>query len=278
MNKVFNVGDTFYLGFHCNCHQSDPKIEKHTISKINYGWGGRHIFDERGAVHFHDDLMFYTYNEAAKVVLDGCKKHLEQNNTMSLELCRTLLNVINGMDDVGNHIEETGKLLRIILDRYAEIEYFVSRIKVKLGAQDDKINELVEQIRWIHRQTKKWDTKIVIFVNDSKTRKIIAQKLSECAYKVVELKGKDSYEDIEVKIQQFKDLAKILVLTDLFATGINLAFADGLINYGIPKDEATRCQRRGRVERLKDGVLIYKHIVDMDLESNWVNQIEPPLN
>jgi len=52
-------------------------------------------------------------------------------------------------------------------------------------------------------------------------------------------------------IKEFKDSkGGILVCSDALSIGVNLQFADTLMNYSLPWEPATFKQRRGRIERM----------------------------
>ena len=108
---------------------------------------------------------------------------------------------------------------------------------------------------------------VVIFTEYEDMAELIREELAK-KYKTTVITGAHSGKQRNQIIQDFKNgVYEILIATDALAYGVNLQFANTLINYDIPWNPAKRAQRIDRIHRLgiKEEKVIYD-IVSEGLE------------
>ena len=112
--------------------------------------------------------------------------------------------------------------------------------------------------------------KVIVFTEFADTANYIYDKLKDkLNYKIEKITG----EDDETKIEKIKDWLKeeeprVLISTDVASYGLNLQYANIIINYELPWSLVTLEQRVGRVWRLgqRKDVKIYLMVLDHGFE------------
>lgn len=114
-----------------------------------------------------------------------------------------------------------------------------------------KSPKLVELVDICKERNEASVDKIVIFTQFARMQEIIASELSKIG-KVAILNGAMSSDKRREQVEIFKnnDEYKFFVLTDAGNFGLNLQFANTLINYDSPWNPAIAEQRAGRVHRI----------------------------
>jgi superfamily II DNA or RNA helicase len=109
---------------------------------------------------------------------------------------------------------------------------------------DTKISKLLELIN----SAELANQKIIIFTQYVKTLEIIKKALGGKDY-VAEIQGSINIEDRKSQIDKFRNRVRFLVCTEAGGEGINLQFANTVINFDMPWNPARLQQRIGRVWR-----------------------------
>ncbi|MBI4816131.1 MAG: DEAD/DEAH box helicase [Deltaproteobacteria bacterium] len=95
-----------------------------------------------------------------------------------------------------------------------------------------------------------WPEKAVIFTESRRTQDALAASLEESGYSVRLLHGGSGDADQRAAIiEDFRINAKILLLTEAGAEGLNLQFANVVVNYDLPWNPQRIEQRIGRCHR-----------------------------
>ena len=108
---------------------------------------------------------------------------------------------------------------------------------------------------------------VVVFTEYENMAELIKEEVSK-NYSVAMISGANTSRQRNKIIKDFKDgKYEVLVATDALAYGVNLQFANTLINYDIPWNPAKRAQRMDRIHRIgiKEEKIIYD-IVSEGLE------------
>lgn len=94
--------------------------------------------------------------------------------------------------------------------------------------------------------------KVIIFSEWVKVHKLIGQLLRENRVGFAELSGKVPVKARSALIKRFEDDpgCKVFLSTEAGGAGLNLQFADTLINFELPWNPAKKNQRIGRIDRL----------------------------
>ncbi len=103
--------------------------------------------------------------------------------------------------------------------------------------------------------------KTVVFTEYSDMADLIQQELEENGISCVSVTGADTIKTRNKKIERFKNEVDVLIATDALTYGVNLHFADQLVNFDIPWNPGKRAQRMDRIYRL--GIKKEKTIYDL---------------
>ena len=177
------------------------------------------------------------------------------------------LNIENGVEDALEAIsldmeEEISELERIIaVARQAEYQY-----------PDVKIEKLTDLIDMLISEDK--EQKIIIFTEFVATQVYLRDLLVKRGYSVSILNGSMSVEERDEALLEFRRKTNIFVSTDAGGEGLNLQFANIIINYDLPWNPMKIEQRCGRADRIGQtrDVHIFNFIVE-DTVENRVRQV-----
>lgn len=177
------------------------------------------------------------------------------------------LNIEDGVEDA---------LESISLDTEAEIAEIEMIVSVAKQAEyqylDVKVETLLNTIEAIQNEDK--NQKIIIFTEFVATQKYLHKLLSEKGHVVSTLNGGMNIEERNEALKFFKKEANIFISTDAGGEGLNLQFANIIINYDLPWNPMKIEQRCGRADRIgqRRDVHIYNFIITDTIE-NRVRQI-----
>ena len=138
---------------------------------------------------------------------------------------------------------------------------------------DDQTNESpkLDELKYIlldQLDIKNQNRKVIIFSEWVKVHKLIGQLLRKHGIGFVELNGKIPVKSRGLLIKKFEEDPnhKAFLSTEAGGTGLNLQFADTLINFELPWNPAKKNQRIGRIDRLgqKSGQLTIINLIMMD--------------
>lgn len=112
----------------------------------------------------------------------------------------------------------------------------------KLGNKVEEVMEIIDEAG---------DDKIIIFTQFKTMARILAKELVEAGYpQPLVLTGDDNQETRIKGVDDFREgKYQVMIATEIFGYGMNLQFADVLINFDIPYNPAKLNQRIGRIHR-----------------------------
>lgn len=183
------------------------------------------------------------------------------------------LNIEDGVEDA---------LKAISLDMELEIEELKQLISLAKQAQfqnqDAKVEPLLNEIDTIlsedHTQ------KIIIFTEFVATQTYLQELLVKKGYMVTILNGSMSIDERNAAMQEFKTSTSIFISTDAGGEGLNLQFANIIVNYDLPWNPMKIEQRCGRIDRIgqQRDVHIYNFIVGETIENRVREVLEEKLS
>lgn len=144
--------------------------------------------------------------------------------------------------------------------------------------QDAKIEELLNILDSIKYE--QVSSKIIIFTEFIATQKYLEEFLISKGYKVSLINGSMDIEMRNLQLKEFKNKSDILISTDAGGEGLNLQFANVLINYDLPWNPMKIEQRIGRVDRIgqKQDVYVYNFIIAETIENRVRTVLEEKLD
>ena len=183
------------------------------------------------------------------------------------------LNIEDGVEDA---------LEAISLDMELEIEELKQIISLAKQAQfqnqDAKVEPLLNEIDAILSEDR--TQKVIIFTEFVATQSYLQELLVNRGYTVTILNGGMSIDERNAAMQEFKTSTSIFISTDAGGEGLNLQFANIIINYDLPWNPMKIEQRCGRVDRIgqQRDVHIYNFIVGETVENRVREVLEEKLS
>lgn len=183
------------------------------------------------------------------------------------------LNIEDGVEDA---------LEAISLDMELEIEELKQIISLAKQAQfqnqDAKVEPLLNEIDAILSEDR--TQKVIIFTGFVATQTYLQELLVNRGYTVTILNGGMSIDERNAAMQEFKTSTSIFISTDAGGEGLNLQFANIIINYDLPWNPMKIEQRCGRVDRIgqQRDVHIYNFIVGETVENRVREVLEEKLS
>lgn len=182
--------------------------------------------------------------------------------------------------DIEDGVEDA--LEAISLDMEAEAEELRQIIAVAKQAQfqnqDAKVEPLFDTIDAILAADS--TQKVIIFTEFVATQDYLKELLSNRGYSVTVLNGSMSIDERNEAMREFKTKTSIFISTDAGGEGLNLQFANIIINYDLPWNPMKIEQRCGRADRIgqQRDVHIYNMIVTDTVESRVREVLEEKLS
>lgn len=183
------------------------------------------------------------------------------------------LNIEDGVEDA---------LEAISLDMELEIEELKQIISLAKQAQfqnqDAKVEPLLNEIDAILSEDR--TQKVIIFTEFVATQTYLQELLENRGYTGTILNGGMSIDERNAAMQEFKASTSIFISTDAGGEGLNLQFANIIINYDLPWNPMKIEQRCGRVDRIgqQRDVHIYNFIVGETVENRVREVLEEKLS
>ena len=183
------------------------------------------------------------------------------------------LNIEDGVEDA---------LEAISLDMELEIEELKQIISLAKQAQfqnqEAKVEPLLNEIDAILSEDR--TQKVIIFTEFVATQTYLQELLVNRGYTVTILNGGMSIDERNAAMQEFKTSTSIFISTDAGGEGLNLQFANIIINYDLPWNPMKIEQRCGRVDRIgqQRDVHIYNFIVGETVENRVREVLEEKLS
>lgn len=177
---------------------------------------------------------------------------------------------------------DTDAMEAISLDRNAEIEELKMIISTAKQAEfqhyDVKVDALFDTIDALQNEDP--TQKIILFTEFVGTQIYLKELLESRGYSVSVLNGSMDIEERNNALSEFKTSTSIFISTDAGGEGLNLQFANIIINYDLPWNPMKIEQRCGRADRIgqQRDVHIYNMIVKDTVESRVREVLEEKLS
>ena len=201
---------------------------------------------------------------------------LQSQNTHQGTLSEEDLDELNLEDGVQDALEA------LSLDTQEEINEVEQMIAVAKQAQfqypDVKIEKLTDIVDELLSEN--GDQKIIIFTEFVATQRYLQELLRNRGYTVTILNGQMGMEERDTALREFRTQSNLFISTDAGGEGLNLQFANIIINYDLPWNPMKIEQRCGRVDRIGQtrDVHIYNFIVGGIVENRVREVLEEKLS
>lgn len=151
--------------------------------------------------------------------------------------------------------------------KQAEYQYLDAKIEILLNLLDHLKNQFNAP-------------KVIIFTEFVATQNYLCDMLKSKGYTISLINGSMDIDMRNLALRGFKDKNDILISTDAGGEGLNLQFANIVINYDLPWNPMKIEQRIGRVDRIgqKQDVYIYNFIIAETIENRVRAVLEDKLS
>lgn len=183
------------------------------------------------------------------------------------------LNIEDGVEDA---------IKAVSLNMEQEIEELKQIISLAKQAQfqnqDAKVEPLLNEIDAILSEDR--TQKVIVFTEFVATQAYLQELITKRGYSVTILNGGMSIDERNAAMQEFKNSTGIFISTDAGGEGLNLQFANIIINYDLPWNPMKIEQRCGRVDRIgqQRDVHIYNFILGETVENRVREVLEEKLS
>lgn len=123
-------------------------------------------------------------------------------------------------------------------------------VRCEQAGPDAKAEALIEWVYELQAEESEPDLKVLIFTEFVPTQQMLKEFLEARGISVVTLNGSMDMEERKQAQDAFRKSHRVLVSTDAGGEGLNLQFANVIINYDIPWNPMRLEQRIGRVDRI----------------------------
>lgn len=182
--------------------------------------------------------------------------------------------------NIEDGVEEALEAISLDMDQeIAELQTIISLAKqAQFQNKDAKVEPLIMEIDSILSEDH--SQKIIIFTEFVATQEYLQDLLVNIGYSVTILNGGMSIEERNAAMNEFKTSTNIFISTDAGGEGLNLQFANIIINYDLPWNPMKIEQRCGRVDRIgqQRDVHIYNFIVGDTVENRVREVLEQKLS
>lgn len=186
------------------------------------------------------------------------------------------LDELNIEDSVEDALEAISLNMELEIE---ELKQIISLAKqAQFQNQDAKVEPLLNEIDAILSEDR--TQKVIIFTEFVATQTYLQELLVNRGYTVMILNGGMSIDERNAAMQEFKTSTSIFISTDAGGEGLNLQFANIIINYDLPWNPMKIEQRCGRVDRIgqQRDVHIYNFIVGETVENRVREVLEEKLS
>ena len=167
--------------------------------------------------------------------------------------------------DIKSEIKDLNEIVAVA--QQAEYQYLDVKVEPLLSIVDEIFTE-------------DRNRKLIIFTEFVATQQYLRKLLNDRGYTTSLLNGSLSIEERNFVLAEFRDETNILISTDAGGEGLNLQFANYLINYDLPWNPMKIEQRIGRVDRIgqQRDVEVYNLVLTDTVEARVKDVLEEKLS
>ena len=167
--------------------------------------------------------------------------------------------------DIKSEIEDLNQIVAVA--QQAEYQYLDVKVEPLLSIVDDIFAE-------------DRNRKLIIFTEFVATQQYLSKLLKDRGYSTSLLNGSLSIEERNLVLAEFREETNILISTDAGGEGLNLQFANYMINYDLPWNPMKIEQRIGCVDRIgqQRDVEIYNFVLADTVETRVKDVLEEKLS
>lgn len=182
--------------------------------------------------------------------------------------------------NIEDGVEEALEAMSLDMEEeIAELERIIAVAKqAEFQHPDVKVEKLTDTLDLLLSEDR--NQKVIIFTEFVATQLYLRDLLVNRGYSVTILNGSMSVEERDAALREFRTKTSVFISTDAGGEGLNLQFANIIINYDLPWNPMKIEQRCGRADRIGQtrDVHIYNFIVTDTVENRVREVLEEKLS
>lgn len=255
--------------------------EKHSNQRLLYdkvteyvknGYN-RAIKEKKSYIGFLMVLMQRLVTSSTAAIKDSIGRRIEILESQQVRIHNLSFDDLADIDleeGMGQALELASIDVKNEINDLKEIMYLARQAEYQ--ALDAKAELLLEYLDELYSIDNKM--KAIIFTEFLETQKYLRMFLDNKGYSVSILNGSMDVEERDRILLEFKNKNNILISTDTGGEGLNLQFANIVINYDLPWNPMKIEQRIGRVDRIgQDKDVLVFNFINIDTVENRVRSI-----
>ena len=278
-----------------------PLFKNRVTHLVHIAWDGRHTLQQE-LYERVSDYVSHTYNQAIRnrsknmclIFLLIIMQRMVTSSTAAVrQSLERRLATLEDEDTQQRHMSETDMADADIEDgdvaameapslnddaEIAEVRDLIALAKrAELQYQDAKVEALFDTLDEVLADG---GQKAIVFTEFMATQDYLKRLLEQHGYRVSILNGSMGIEERNAATEEFRTQTDVFVSTDAGGEGLNLQFANIVINYDMPWNPMRIEQRCGRVDRIGQtrDVQVYNFMIDGTVESRVHEVIEEKLS
>lgn len=224
-------------------------------------------------------IMQRMVTSSTAAVKQSLERRLQVLKTQSTRLGSLTEEDLEGLN-IEDGVEDALEAMSLDMeDEIAELERIIAVAKqAEFQYPDVKVEKLTDTLDMLLSEDR--NQKVIIFTEFVATQLYLREILVNRGYSVTILNGRMSVEDRDVALREFRTETSIFISTDAGGEGLNLQFANIIINYDLPWNPMKIEQRCGRADRIGQtrDVHIYNFIVSDTVENRVREVLEEKLS
>lgn len=253
-------------------HSNQRLLYKKVTEYVKNGYN-RALKEKKQYIGFLMVLMQRLVTSSTAAIKDSINRRIEILESQQLKIYNLSFEDLVDMDFESNMGEALELASIDIRNEIIDLKEIVNLAKqAKYQSLDAKAELLLQYLDELYARDN--TMKAIIFTEFVETQKFLRIFLASKGYSVSSLNGSMDIEERNKTLEEFKNQSNLLISTDTGGEGLNLQFANIVINYDLPWNPMKIEQRIGRVDRIgqtKD-VLIF-NFINTDTVENRVRFI-----
>lgn len=278
-NRLFKDRFTTVVEIHWDeKHSMQKELYERVTGYVGHGYNKAYK-EKKFYIGFLMVLMQRLVTSSTAAIMDSLERRINilksQNarlNSLSFEdlVDADLENMLEeGLETMSLDIEEEIAELKDILNLAKQASYQYQDAKIEI------LLDVLDKVKYEQNSPK-----IIIFTEFVATQKHLEDFLTFKGYRVSLINGSMDIEMRNFQLKEFKKESDILISTDAGGEGLNLQFANVVINYDLPWNPMKIEQRIGRVDRIgqDQDVYVYNFIIAETIENRVRTVLEEKLS
>ncbi len=253
-------------------HSNQRLLYEKVTDYVKNGYN-RAIKEKKHYIGFLMVLMQRLVTSSTAAIKDSISRRIEILESQQVRVHNLSFDELVDMDfeeDLSDALELASIDIKNEIKDLKEIMYLARQAEYQ--ALDAKAEILLEYLDELYSIDNKM--KAIIFTEFVETQKYLRMFLDNKGYSVSILNGSMDVEERDRILLEFQNQNSILISTDTGGEGLNLQFANIVINYDLPWNPMKIEQRIGRVDRIgQDKDVLVFNFINTDTVENRVRSI-----